>query len=92
MTKIGKSAFKECRNLKKISLPENLEIIGEFSFSRSSLIELAIQNSAKVIGKRASSGCLDLAAVQLPEAYIRFQKNVLRRAVLKKYLCQRMSR
>ena len=90
MTKIGKNAFKECKNLKKISLPENLEIIGEFSFS-SSLIELAIQNSAKVIGKRASSGCLDLAAVQLPEAYIRFQKNVLRRAVLKKYLCLRMS-
>ena len=67
LVELGKSAFLECKSLKTISLPANLETIGEYCFHKSGLTELKIPNSVKKIEKYALSMCSDLKKVVLSE-------------------------
>ena len=64
---LGKSAFHSCKSLKTITLPSNLQTIGERCFQASRLTELIIPDSVKKIEKYALSLCPDLKKVTLPE-------------------------
>ena len=45
LKKIGKLAFWNCISLKKINLPEELELIGNWCFFESGFEEISIPNS-----------------------------------------------
>lgn len=68
ITKIGKEAFKECKNLESVELPEALEEICEGAFELcQKLSAIKIPSKVKTIPKRAFYDCKELALVDLPE-------------------------
>ena len=53
VTAIGNSAFAECSNLLRISLPRGLEKIGDHAFVRAGFTDITLPGSLKTIGKEA---------------------------------------
>lgn len=66
VTAIGNSAFRECSNLKKISLPKGLEKIGDDAFLRAGFTEITLPGSLKTIGKEAFWNCI-IKTLTVPE-------------------------
>lgn len=65
---IGNMAFKGCRALKTIAIPQGVITIGKSAFSEcSSLMNVNIPNSTTTIGENAFSGCEALPAVIIPQ-------------------------
>lgn len=63
---IGQSAFEAC-GIKSVSLPENLEIISPWAFSRNDqLHEIIFPSSLKMINQFAFNEC-DLQSVSIPD-------------------------
>ena len=58
-------AFSGCTNLKHIDLPETLEHMGSFCFSKSGLTELAFPSTLKMIPSFCCDGCSDLANISI---------------------------
>jgi len=66
---IGARAFSGAINLQDIKLPESLETIGDYTFSKSGLTVADLQNcNIKNIGKGAFENCKSLAEASLPES------------------------
>ena len=64
VTKIGLSAFYECRNLTSITIPNSVSSIGENAFySCSGLTSLTIPNSVRFIREGAFYGCTGLESI-----------------------------
>ena len=77
VTTIGKSAFKDCRSLTAVTIPDSVTTIGESAFRHCrSLTAVTLPNKVTTIGAYAFSGCRSLTAVTIPnkvttiEAYI----------------------
>lgn len=67
VTKIGNSAFYDCKNLLSITIPNSTIQIGDFAFSGcTSLMSLNIPKGVKRIGDSAFYGCKGLKDVKLP--------------------------
>jgi len=65
---IGKSAFKNCKQLKKVVLPEGLEEIGNSAFENCYELEsIILPSSIKKVGASAFEGCRKLWKIGLPE-------------------------
>ena len=58
--------FQRCRKLKHITLPDDLEMIGEYCFQESGLTELTIPSSVKTIEQYSFADCAALTACELP--------------------------
>ena len=58
-------AFNKCENLKQITIPNNVVIIGENAFANTSIKHISIPNSVKRIGSGAFGGCKQLNSIQL---------------------------
>ena len=54
---IESEAFSDCSYLNKVSLPQNLEEIGDFAFSNCKSVSLSKTNKLKRIGNHAFMGC-----------------------------------
>ena len=64
---IGRNAFRGCRYLRGIALPEGLERIGQTAFADSGLRSLACPGSLRTVGQGAFYMCRGLVAVALNE-------------------------
>ena len=62
---IGEKAFRECANLKTVTLGEGVERIGNYAFSSSGLESITIPDSVKVIESYAFYDCRNLKTVIL---------------------------
>lgn len=71
ITAIGKSAFKSCEALTRVTLPEGLTEIedGAFSFC-SSLASIEFPDTLSVIGDQAFACCSLLTTVKFPDSII----------------------
>jgi len=58
VTKIQAYAFRFCDNLKRIVIPESVELIGDGAFSRNGLIEITILSSETEMGSGIFDRCL----------------------------------
>ena len=67
VTDIGSSAFKGCNNLTKVSLPEGIKILGEYSFNQTGLKEITLPHSLLQIGAGAFGGCSSIKKMFVPE-------------------------
>ena len=66
--KIG-AAFSGCENVKKISIPESITVIGDSAFSSCyDLTEISISYGVTYIGNFAFFGCEKLTEISLPES------------------------
>lgn len=59
--------FYGCSKLKKIQLPNNIEILPHGMFSRTGLEEFAVPASVKTLGEALFSECKNLKKVTLPQ-------------------------
>lgn len=67
LRKIEYGAFRGCRGLKSIQLPDGLEAIGRYCFYKSGLEKLVLPKSVREIGVRAFRDCAQLKSVRLNE-------------------------
>jgi len=66
VTKIGRSAFKDNRNITRVTIPDNVTNIGERAFEGcTKLTSIIIPNSVSNIGDCAFAGCISLTDVTI---------------------------
>ena len=63
---IAADAFKGMRTLRRLTLPEGLELIGERAFYHSGLMRLALPEGLREVGPGAFALCPMLSAVEFP--------------------------
>ena len=64
---VGKKALYGIEKLKEISIPDSVELLGEFSFSHSGLDHVEIPSTVREIGSKAFYYCKSLRDVKLNE-------------------------
>ena len=68
VTSIGGSAFRDCRSLTTITLPEGVTSIGDYAFYSCSILNaITIPESVTSIGWDAFQLCNSLTAITIPE-------------------------
>ncbi len=65
--KIGELAFEDCHNLKRVTLEEGLQSIGNYAFIRTAIEAIIIPGSVKSIGDTTFKWCRKLKRVRLEE-------------------------
>jgi len=73
---VKKCAFLDCKKLKKIELPENLEEIGDYAFARCEEKEIKFNSKLVKIGEYAFSKNINLSHVELPDTVIIMNRSV----------------
>ena len=69
VTSIGSGAFRYCRGLTSVTIPNSVTSIGEHAFyGCSGLTSVTIPNSVTSIGASAFSGCSGLTSVTIPHS------------------------
>jgi hypothetical protein len=67
VTKIGNSAFFNCRELETVEIPERITSIGDYAFSECySLKSIKVHDGITYIGKFAFNSCKLLPSFQIP--------------------------
>ena len=64
---IGENALKECENIKKFTLPQTLQEIGNFAFTNCAMSTISIPSSVIKIGAGTFLLCKELETLILPE-------------------------
>lgn len=59
-------AFKDCNNLKGITLPEGLTTIGNKAFNNAHIFGVTIPASVTTIGESAFEGCIFIGSITIP--------------------------
>ena len=57
LKRIEYRAFAQCRNLRKVQLPEGLEFIGKGCFANCGLEEVVLPSSVRTVGTAAFQNC-----------------------------------
>ena len=70
VTTIGNDAFRACRQIEKIELPDTLTRIGESAFSLTKIEEINIPYGVTTIERATFSLCLNLKRVAIPESVV----------------------
>ena len=64
---IGDYAFKECRNIKQVVVPEGVISIGKLAFEKcENMKRIVIPEGVKSIGEQALYGCTSLTTLEIP--------------------------
>ena len=70
---IGREAFKECKSITSILLPQSIKYIGKLAFSGcEKLRSINIPDSAKYIGEEAFVDCAELEMLSFPDHVTHF--------------------
>ncbi len=69
VTGIEERAFKDCKSLKTVYIPDSVTSIGKFAFSDCGrLTSVTIPDSVTSIGKDAFLGCKSLTSITIPDS------------------------
>lgn len=80
VTSIGNSAFKNCKNLKKITIPKNIKTIGSNAFRGCSKLQTITVQSTKLtkVGKNAFKGIKKNAKIKVPKKKLAAYKKLMK--------------
>lgn len=76
---IGGHAFKECANLKQISLPRSLKTIGDWGFENCGLEEIAFPSSMDMVKTGVFYNCVKLKTITIPDNITLLSNNCFER-------------
>ena len=69
VTKIGQSAFQNCKGLRSVRIPNSVVSIGQFAFQGcSGMTSITIPNSVTSIGSYAFRWCSGLTSITIPNS------------------------
>ena len=69
VTKIGQSAFKNCKGLRSVRIPNSVVSVGQFAFQGcSGMTSITIPNSVTSIGSYAFQGCSGMTSITIPNS------------------------
>ena len=69
VTKIGKSAFQNCKGLRSVRIPNSVVSVGQFAFQGcSGMTSITIPNSVTSIGSYAFRWCSGLTSITIPNS------------------------
>jgi hypothetical protein len=75
--RIGNDAFRECKYIKNIHLPNSLQSIGNYAFYMCSQLQgIIVPRNVKSIGSCAFNSCLNLRSIELPDGLETISDNV----------------
>lgn len=75
-TEIGSEAFRFCKRLKEVALPETLTKIGSYAFNDSGLDTIALPANVVEINNNAFESCYHLKSINIPLGMKRLDNNV----------------
>ena len=76
VTSIGYQAFRNCKNLTSVTIPESVTSIGDYAFGGcAGLTSVTIPGSVTSIGDYAFNGCTGLTSVTIPEGVTRISSS-----------------
>ncbi|MBO5469058.1 MAG: leucine-rich repeat domain-containing protein [Lachnospiraceae bacterium] len=80
VTSIGNNAFKNCKNLKKITIPKDIERIGNNAFRGCSKLQTITVQSTKLtkVGKNAFKGIKKNAKIKVPKKKLAAYKKLMK--------------
>ena len=80
VTSIGNNAFKNCKNLKKITIPKNIKTIGSNAFRGCSKLQTITVQSTKITkaGKNAFKGIKKNAKIKVPKKKLAAYKKLMK--------------
>ena len=74
VTAIGKKAFRECRGMTSVEIPNSITIIRESAFDNCfGLKSLTIPNSVTTMGAEVCRGCTAMESITLPDAITKIE-------------------
>jgi len=68
LTEIPNRAFRDCKTLAGITIPNGVTKIGDYAFSGTGLTSITIPNSVTYIHDYTFSGCTNLTSVTIPDS------------------------
>lgn len=66
VTRIGDSAFCDCKKITNVTIPNSIKSIGDFAFRESALSSLTIPDGVTSIGEFAFVDCTKLSSIVIP--------------------------
>ncbi len=80
VTSIGNNAFKNCKNLKKITISKNIKTIGSNAFRGCSKLQTITVQSTKItkVGKNAFKGIKKNAKIKVPKKKLAAYKKLMK--------------
>ena len=71
LTKIGKGAFYNCKQLKTVTIPSEIVEISESCFSNCENLNIVnLPTNLKIIGKSAFARCFDIVNIYIPDSVV----------------------
>lgn len=65
---IGAHSFKDCTNLRKITIPSNVKIIGDYAFMNCTKLEVVeLEEGLVHIGEGAFKNCISIKNINIPK-------------------------
>lgn len=74
-TALAKKALSSFESLESVELPSSVEIVGDFSFTKTGILRFRAPTGLRVIGERAFFACTHLAEVELNEGLLAIGDN-----------------
>ena len=69
VTSIGESAFRSCKNITSLIIPDSITSISEYAFALcENLTSIAIPDGVSAIGALAFEGCTSLISITIPDS------------------------
>ena len=82
ITDIKSNAFAGCKNLRSVTIPDDVKIINKEAFKNSGISKIILPSSISEIEESAFEGCANLAKIDLPKSLNEIKTNVFKNSGL----------